>query len=96
MNGKFLEHIHELSERVAEAPSVRNAALSGSAVPPAAQTLTDKVRRHAYKVTDRDIEDLRAAGWSDDEVFELTVATAMNAGLSRLKSACRVLEEAKD
>jgi alkylhydroperoxidase family enzyme len=41
------------------------------------------VRRHAYRVTDRDVEELKAAGFSEDEIFEHTVAAAVAAGLDR-------------
>jgi hypothetical protein len=44
----------------------------------------DKVRRHAYKVTDADVEAMKDAGYSDDEIFEQTVAAAVGAGLYRL------------
>ena len=49
----------------------------------AARTLVDKIARHAYRVTDEDIAEARAGGWSEDELFDLTVATALGAGLSR-------------
>jgi alkylhydroperoxidase family enzyme len=93
------ERLRALRDHVAEAPGqlspvVRVAALSGAAVPAAAQAYTDKVRRHAYKVTDRDVEDLRAAQWSEDQIFELTVAAALGAGVSRLDHARRALREA--
>ena len=44
----------------------------------------ETVRLHAYKVTDRDVDELKAAGLSEDEIFELTVAAAVAAGLERL------------
>jgi alkylhydroperoxidase family enzyme len=49
------------------------------------------VRRHAYRVTDGQVEALRAAGLSEDEVFELTVAAAVGAGLDRLDAGMRTL-----
>jgi alkylhydroperoxidase family enzyme len=51
----------------------------------------EKVRRHAYRVTDEDVEALKAAGHSEDEIFELTVAAAVAAGLERRAAALRVL-----
>lgn len=51
----------------------------------------DKVRRHAYRITDEDIDALARAGHSDDVVFELTVAVAVGAGLERLNAGLRVL-----
>jgi uncharacterized peroxidase-related enzyme len=32
--------------------------------------LAEKITRHAYKVTDDDIESLRTAGWSDEQILE--------------------------
>ena len=89
----------ELHERVTEGPGklsggVRRAAASGHSVPEEAQAYTDKVRRHAYKVVDRDVDDLRAAGWTEDQIFELTTAIAMGEGMSRWKRARHVLDEA--
>jgi hypothetical protein len=91
--------LHDLGDRVTNGPgelppAVRRAAASGSEVPEVAQAYTDKVRRHAYKVVDRDIEELESGGWSEDEIFELTVATALGAGLSRLEHSSRALREA--
>jgi alkylhydroperoxidase family enzyme len=51
----------------------------------------DKVHRHAYEVTDRDVNDLKAAGCSEDEIFEHTVSAAVAAGLERLEAGLRAL-----
>jgi alkylhydroperoxidase family enzyme len=44
----------------------------------------EKVAKHAYKVVDADIERLRKAGYSEDAIFELTLATALGAARARL------------
>lgn len=49
----------------------------------AAAPLVDKVARHAYRVTDEDVEAARAAGWTDHELFDVVVATAVGAGVTR-------------
>jgi alkylhydroperoxidase family enzyme len=59
--------------------------------PPELAPYLDEVRRHAYRITDADIEALKRAGYSDDVVFELTVAVAVAAGLERLRAGLRVL-----
>jgi hypothetical protein len=62
--------------------------------PPAPEAMSDylrKVREGAYTVTDRDVEGLLAAGCTEDEVFEQTVAAAISEGLRRLDAAARVL-----
>jgi alkylhydroperoxidase family enzyme len=51
----------------------------------------DKVRRHAYKVTDADVQALKDAGYSDDEIFEQTVSAAVAAGLERLEAGLGTL-----
>jgi alkylhydroperoxidase family enzyme len=48
-----------------------------------AAALADKVARHAHRVTDEDVADLKAAGWSEGELFDLIVTTALGAALAR-------------
>jgi alkylhydroperoxidase family enzyme len=50
-----------------------------------------KVREHAYAVVDSDVETLKAAGLSEEEIFEQTVAAAIGEGLRRLDRANEVL-----
>ena len=74
----------------AAAPTARGARHLYPAVrrcPDAVAGYVDKVRRHAYQVTDRDIEQLREAGYSEDQIFELTVAAAYGAARLRLDRA---------
>jgi alkylhydroperoxidase family enzyme len=90
----------QLRERVVEGPAeldhrVRRAAFAGENVPSEARDYTDKVRRHAYKVTDSDIAALRAAGWTEEAIFELTIVTAVGSALSRLDIATAVLAQAR-
>jgi alkylhydroperoxidase family enzyme len=41
--------------------------------------LAEKITRHAYKVTDEDVDAVREAGWSDEQILEaIHVATAFN------------------
>jgi alkylhydroperoxidase family enzyme len=51
----------------------------------------EKVHLHAYRVTDEDVAALKAAGISEDEIFEQTVAAAIAEGLRRLDAAEGVL-----
>jgi alkylhydroperoxidase family enzyme len=46
---------------------------------------------HAYKVTDRDVDELKAVGYTEDEIFEHTVSAATAAGLERLEAALETL-----
>jgi alkylhydroperoxidase family enzyme len=50
-----------------------------------------KVADRAYTVTDADVDALTAAGCTEDEVFEQTVAVAIAQGLRRLDAATRAI-----
>jgi alkylhydroperoxidase family enzyme len=51
----------------------------------------EKVRDRAYAVTDRDVEAMKEAGFSEDAIFEQTVAVAIAEGLRRLDRADEVI-----
>ena len=50
-----------------------------------------KIRHGAYTVTDADLQALKDAGHSEDEIFEQTVSAAVSAGLLRLDAALEAL-----
>jgi alkylhydroperoxidase family enzyme len=65
-----------------------------AAVAPAAPGLAGylaKVRNRAYTVTDADVAALTAAGLSEDEIFEQTVAVAVTEGLRRLDAGLEAI-----
>jgi hypothetical protein len=70
---------------------LRVAAQPGRPAPPELAVYLEKVRLHAYKVTDRDVDQLKALGFSEDEIFEHTVSAAVAAGLERLDAGLSVL-----
>lgn len=51
----------------------------------------NKVARTAYKVTDKDIHHLQAIGYSEDEIYEITLSVAVGAGLGRMKRGLMAL-----
>jgi alkylhydroperoxidase family enzyme len=53
-----------------------------------------QVALRATEVTDGDIARLRAAGYSEDAIFEVTVAAALGAGLARLERGLAALGKA--
>jgi hypothetical protein len=61
------------------------------AAPPAMEAYLEKVRACAYTVTDAEVEALKDAAISEDEIFEQTVAAAIRQGLERLDKAARVI-----
>ena len=66
----------------------------GGAVPRELAAYVDKVARHAYKVTDAEVESLQASH-SDDTLFELTVAATVGAALHRLERGMAALRGEK-
>ena len=60
--------------------------------PPVMAAYLEKVRVHAYRITDADVDELKDAGLSEDEIFEQTVAAAIAEGLRRLSAAEAVIE----
>jgi len=59
--------------------------------PEAMEGYLRKVHERAYTVTDADVDALKAAGISEDVIFEQTVAAAIGEGLRRLDRADEVL-----
>lgn len=75
------------------APALRRAAQEGrdEGLPAPLAALAQKIRSQAATITDADVANLRAAGYSEDQLFELTVATALGQSAQRLGAARRAL-----
>lgn len=92
-------YLDELRHAVLDSRGVTDPALrkqvaaGGTDLPADLAPLVDTIRRHAYKVTDDDIAKVRAAGRSEDEIFELTCAAALGVALHRCERALATLEE---
>jgi alkylhydroperoxidase family enzyme len=71
--------------------ALRTAAQPERPAPPEFAAYLEKVRRHAYKVTDADVEQLEQLGFSEDEIFEHTVSAAVASGLERLDAGLATL-----
>jgi alkylhydroperoxidase family enzyme len=59
--------------------------------PPIVAAFVEKVARHAYNVTDDDVDALKRAGYSDDAIFEIIVSAAVGAGRARLERGLAAL-----
>ena len=100
MTDRHAEALTRLEARLrtgpgALSPQTRAAAIDDDSLPdPLAQGYVETIRRHAYKLTDRRLQQLTQAGWSDDQIFELTVAAAFGAAKRRLDAGLRALGEA--
>jgi len=70
---------------------LRSVVATSAPAPPEMAAYLEKVRECAYAVGDQDIEALKEAGFSEDEIFEQTVAVAIAEGLRRLDRADEVI-----
>ena len=77
-----------MADRIAQ---LRAVVASSAPGPPEMDAYLEKVRDRAYTVVDRDIDELKAAGFSEDAIFEQTVAVAIAEGLRRLDRAAAVI-----
>jgi hypothetical protein len=74
-----IDELRALAAAAPEAPAAMDAYLA-------------KVRERAYTVVGGDVDALKAAGISEDEIFEQTVAAALREGLRRLDRAEAAIE----
>jgi alkylhydroperoxidase/carboxymuconolactone decarboxylase family protein YurZ len=98
VNDPYSSKVKQLKEAVLSGPgtldpAVRKAASLASGLPEALDPYVKMVVQHAYQVTDVDIAALRQAGYSDDQIFEVTVSAALGAGLVRLEVGLNSLRE---
>ena len=89
----------ELVDRVldsdAKAPrEIRRAAFDNTGLDVPTSTLVEKVANRSYAVTDEDVAVARAAGFSEDQIFELMVCAAVGAATRQYDSAMAALAEA--
>ena len=73
-----------MSEEIAE---LRAIAKAMAPPPEGLDAYLAKVRERAYAITDDEVEQLKARGLSEDEIFEQTVAVAISQGLRRYDAA---------
>jgi alkylhydroperoxidase family enzyme len=76
------------------AAEVRRGAAERGDVPERFAAYVDTIHDHAYQVSDRTVSDLRAAGASQDEVFEVTVSAAFGAARARLEAGLSAVRDA--
>ena len=86
------ESLRRTVESRAAALGGRSTEDSDTTLPPALDAYINKLGRHAYKVTDADVDALKAAGFSEDAIFELTVSAALGAAAGRLERGLAVVK----
>ena len=77
----------------ASTPAPLRHSVARGAPPPDLATLVQKIREHAYRVADEDLDVLRGR-YSEDQLFEIVVAAAFGAAEERLAAGLRALDEA--
>jgi AhpD family alkylhydroperoxidase len=70
-----------LDAQAVTAPALRQAAASGEGLPEPWQAYTALVRDASFRITDTTITDLKTAGHSEEEIYEITVAATIGAAL---------------
>ncbi|MBV7335138.1 hypothetical protein KFU94_44250 [Chloroflexi bacterium TSY] len=94
---KFLTTSGATTPALRQAVMARAAALvddgqeNAEPVPKHWQTYVNKVALYAYRVTNEDVTHLKENGYSEDEIFEVTIAAAMGAARSRLERGLALL-----
>ncbi len=73
---------------------VRRRAAERGDVPERIAAYVETIHDHAYQVGDGSVTDLRTAGASEDEVFEVTISAAFGAARVRLEAGLDALREA--
>jgi alkylhydroperoxidase family enzyme len=93
---KFLSAMRSavLESPGATEPALRRAVARNAEVPQALREYVDKVAFCAYTVTDDDVAALKAAGYTEDQLFEITVSAALGAGIRRLEAGLAALKGA--
>lgn len=74
-------------------PATRRAAASSEPSDAPWASYAAKVRDSSFRVTDTDIAELKASGLSEDEIFEITAAAAVGAGLRSLDAGRRAVPQ---
>ena len=74
----------------------RKAALDNSGLDDPVGTLIEKVASRSYTVTDDDIAAVRAAGLSEDQIFELVVCAAAGQATRQYTNGIAALAAATD
>jgi alkylhydroperoxidase family enzyme len=99
INGRYPQLRKKLRYAVLDAPAaadaaLRRAAYCGEGLAEPLSGYVEKLRRHAYRVQDSDIERVHGAGYSEEQIFEVTVAAALGAGDARLRAGLSALNQA--
>jgi alkylhydroperoxidase/carboxymuconolactone decarboxylase family protein YurZ len=74
-------------------PAELRQAVAAGRPPSALSPIVEKIRAHAYRVTDGDVNALRGQ-YTEDQLFEIIVSAAFGAAEEQLTAGLRALEQA--
>ena len=101
-SGRYTDAVTRTTHAVLESSGVTPPELRWAAfhrrmdeLAPDLRAYVDKVAKHAYRITDEDVEALQRAGHSEDVIFEITAAAALGAAILRLERGLIVLHESR-
>lgn len=80
-------------ERLRSREARAHAPAAAADLPPALADFLDKLAERPWTICDADFTRLRAAGYSDDQLYELTLASSIGAGLRRFDAGLGALGE---
>ena len=97
----YADHLNRLKEQLLGplgklSVAVRRDVLEGRIVEGVLNAFVVRVRANATSVTQEHIDELKASGLSEDEIFDATLCAAFVAGAERYQAAMNALKEAKD
>jgi hypothetical protein len=75
---------------------LRRAAFENAGLNEPIRTLIEKVANHAYRVTDEDVAAVRAAGLSEDQIFEIVICAAVGQASRQYTGALAALASATE
>lgn len=101
-SGRYTDVVTRATHAVLESPGDTPTAQRWAAfhhrvaeLPADLRAYVDKVAKHAYRITDEDVEALTRAGYSEDAIFEITAAAALGAAIARLERGLIALHESR-
>jgi hypothetical protein len=99
MSQKVMQLRQRVVERALSGPgaattAARRAAFENRGVDGRISALIDKVAQHAWKVTGADVAGAKAAGVSEDEIFELAICAALGQATRQLETALAAIATA--
>jgi hypothetical protein len=83
-----------LDNSATASPQLRRSAFNNAGLDEPIRTLVEKVAYESYHVTDDDVAAVRAAGLSDDEIFEIVVCAAIGQADRQYGRALAALSDA--